>query len=434
MTSKAADHPSFSRHLLDLTPLAVGTGVYQGARLLLALVTAAVLGPATFGIWAMITLVLQYSAFASLGFPNGAGREVPRRLGQGRSDLAERAEDVALGGTLVLSLLAGIAGFALAVVLVDGPAVIAIGGLLGIAIVAQQMMSLEQMLLRSRFRFTAAAVQLGITGVVVLVAGLLALPWGIPGLTLALVMSLLAALAVGHGALVRRPDVTWDRSEARIILGVGFPIMLAGLAFSMLTTLDRWLVLALIGDVAFGIYGLVGIAVSGLLVLSTVIGQQYYPRIAHAYGANQDPEVLLAMAQRQSRIAATVVGVAVVPMVAAAWLLLPIALPAYAAAAAPASFAMLGILAYSGATGSANLLNSVGAQREYLAIQLVAIVVDLMAAVILIGLGGGIAGVGAALLISMVIYSVMLQRRGRTVARRLARVRGDDGGSFDAYP
>jgi len=349
------------RHLLDLAPLAIGTGVYQGARLGLSLIAAAVLGPATFGEWVMITLLLQYSAFASLGFPNGAGREVPRRLGQGRPDLAERAEDVALSGTLLLGLLAGIAGLAIARALVGGPAAIEIAGLLGVAIVAQQLVLLEQVLLRSRFRFTSAAVQLGVVGVVMLLVGLAALREGIAGLTLALVIGLLAALVVGHFVLRRRPRVTWDQGEVRAIVGIGFPIMLAGLAFSLLTTLDRWLVLAFIGDVAFGIYGLVGIAISGLMVLSTVVAQQYYPRIAHAYGANLDPQALLAMAQRQSWIASTVVALAAVPMIALAWLILPSVLPEYAAAAAPATLAMLGILVYSGATGNANLLNSVGA-------------------------------------------------------------------------
>lgn len=208
--------------------------------------------------------------------------------------------------------------------------------------------------------------------------------------------------------------------------------MLAGLAFSLLTTLDRWLVLAFIGDVAFGIYGLVGIAISGLLVLSTVVAQQYYPRIAHAFGANLDPEALLAMARRQSWTAFTLVALAVVPMVAAAWLVLPSALPKYATAAAPATLAMLGILAYSGATGNSNLLNSVGAHRDYLAIQLAAIAIDLVTAVALLLLGVGITGVGAALCVSMTVYMVLLQRRARTVVRQLSSTR--TAGVYHADP
>jgi len=391
-----------------------------------------VLGPATFGEWVIITLVLQYSAFASLGFPNGAGREVPRRLGQGRPDLAERAEDVALSGTLLLGVLAGIAGLAIARVLVGGPAAIEIAGLLAVAIVAQQLVLLEQVLLRSQFRFTSAAVQLGVVGVVMLLVGSAVLGEGIAGLALALVLGLLAALVVGHVVLLRRPRVTWDPGEVRTIVSIGFPIMLAGLAFSLLTTLDRWLVLAFLGDVAFGIYGLVGIAISGLLVLSTVVAQQYYPRIAHAYGADLDPQALLAIAGRQSWIAFTVVALAAVPMVAAAWLLLPSALPEYAAAAAPATLAMLGILAYAGATGNANLLNSVGAHRDYLAIQLAAIALDLLTAVVLIQVGAGMTGVGAALCVSMAAYVLMLRRQARIVVRRLSSSRAADVGR--AYP
>ncbi len=326
---------------------------------------------------------------------------------------------MAFTGTVALGTMTAVAGFAVASLLLDSPTAAGTAVMLAVAILAQQVMLLEQVLLRSRLRFTTAALQLGAAGAAILLAGIIALPWGLTGLMAALVLSLVAALLIGQRVIERRPKLTWDLIEARAIVRIGLPIMLAGLAFSMLTTFDRWIVLAFLGDAAFGIYGLVGIAVSGLLVLSTVVAQQYYPRIAHAYGANRDPAELLAMAQRQSRTAMVVVGVATVPLIAGAWLVLPIVLPAYSAAAAPATFAMLGILAYSGATGSANLLNSVGAQREYLAIQLVAILFDVVAVVALISFGAGIAGAGFGLLVSMLVYAVLLRRRGRAVTRRL---------------
>ena len=60
----------------------------------------------------------------------------------------------------------------------------------------------------------------------------------------------------------------------------------------------------------------------------------------------------------------------------------------------------LGLLAYSNASGCGNLLNSVGAQQQYLGVQLVALAVDvgLIAGTLWIGLG--LVGVATATLTS----------------------------------
>ena len=86
------------------------------------------------------------------------------------------------------------------------------------------------------------------------------------------------------------------------LVSVGFPIMLAGLLFGLLTTIDRWLILIYLDRVQVGYYGIVGITVSGLLLLPGIVSQQYYPRLAFAYGAGRGGEALLALASRQSLI------------------------------------------------------------------------------------------------------------------------------------
>src|SRR5687768_6675135 len=88
--------------------LSIGVGTFQAARLLVNLVAAGVLGPSGFGAWVALTLLLQYASFVTLGIPNGAGREIPVRLGAGRTGSAAFVEDVSLGSTLLAALVGAV--------------------------------------------------------------------------------------------------------------------------------------------------------------------------------------------------------------------------------------------------------------------------------------------------------------------------------------
>ncbi len=397
--------------------------MFQASRLLINVVAAATLGPSTFGAWVLITLVLQYASFLSLGIPNGMGREVPLRLGAGQRADAELAEDVALSTTLLSSLV----GAAAAAILIwtvgehgtaGDPAIVA---LVAAAMFSQQIFLFAQILLRSRFAFRAAGIQLTVVGGVTVAGGLVLVRFGLPGLIASQVLAQSTCLAVALVLLKRTPHLRWDPATARRLIAVGLPLMLAGVAYLALTTLDRWLVLTFLGTAAVGIYGLVGLAVSSLLVVVTILSQQAYPHLAFAIGAGQQGPEILALAHRQSRLAVVLGGMFVVGISLVAWLGIPIFLPAYEAAVGPMLISMLGSVAYAWASGFANIMTTAGAQREYLAIQVASIAADVAIAIVLLRLGLGLIGVSTAFAVTMLAYSLGLRWRARVAVRRLGQ-------------
>jgi O-antigen/teichoic acid export membrane protein len=385
------------------------------------LVAAAALGPALFGTWVLLTLLMQYLTVLSLGVPNGAGRQIPYELGAGRPEAAALAEDVSLTLTLTTGGLAAIVGVMLGIVLIEpaSPDRLGTAILLGASLASQQLFFVQQVWLRSRMAFGAAALQLSAVGVTFLVAGVALVWWGVAGLMGAQIISQLAALVLAGRLLVRRPRLRWEPATARRIIEVGTPIMLAGLAFSLLTSIDRWLVLSFLGIEAVGLYGIVGIAVSGSLVVATIVSQQFYPRIAYAYGEGRDPRHLLSLARQQGLVAGVVLGISVVPVVAVASLVIPVCLPTYVAALAPLAVALTGVVIYALSSGYANLLNSVGAQRQYFVVQAVAILADVVIAALFLANGGGLLAVAVASALSMTGYSLLLRWRGHAVALSL---------------
>lgn len=399
------------KSLTSVALFTAGTLVYQVGRLTLSLVAAAALGPVQFGQWALLTLIVIYLSAASLGVINGAGREVPFLLGAHRRDAA----DAVTGASLAAVIVSGLAAAALAAslarltVLRDTDVTLL---LVAAAAALQHPFLLLQMLLRSHFAFGAAAVQLTTVGAVLPVLGFVLLEHGIDGLLLATVCAYLLAVVVGLASLPR-PSLRFD-TQLWVSLGkVGAPIMLAGLLFGLLTTIDRWLVAAFLTPVHVGLYGLVGLIVGGMLVVPQFVSQQSYPRMAHAFGQGHDAATLVAMARAQGVIAGVLVGAIALGTALIAFVAIPALLPSYSEALLPLAVAMTGPVAYALGSGYGNVLNVIGAHRRFLSIQAVALIGNVIMAVALLGLGGSLVGLALASATWMGLYSMMLYRAAR---------------------
>jgi len=394
------------------------TGIYQACRLTLMLAAAAALGPGDFGVWVLLVVFIQYSGALGVGITNGASREIPYLRGRGQEHDARLVVSAGWGAAIVTALAAGsialLGGWFLVTPAVDQRPVVI--GLLAIAVALQQPLLFGQAVMRSSFRFGAAAGQLTVMGLVLLVTGAALLSSGIAGLMAALTASTVAGLFVAVGRSGGRERPLWRADVIRRLAGIGLPIMVAGLIFALLTTIDRWLVLLFLGIDAVGVYGLAGMAVSGLLLVPSVLGQQTYPRLAFAHGAGSPASDLLAMAASQGRLVAVVVIGLAIPTGLAAAAGIPAFLPAYVEAVPALIAGLAGVVAYGSASGYANLLNTVGAHRRYLAVQVISLVVDLSLSVLALAAGLRLFGVAVAFLASMVTYGLLLRRAAVAVS------------------
>lgn len=414
-------HRMSSPAAVDLAAFAAGTLFLQGGRLALNVVAAGRLGPEAFGTWTLFVLLVLYSNFLSLGITNGAGRQVPYLLGAAKEHEAARAEDVTLFCTAISAGLAASIAFVIGPLIFEGGAgKVAFVVLFGISVLLQQFFLLQQVLLRSRFRYRPAALQQLILGIATIAVGLpLLLGFGLVGLAAGQVVVYLGALILAGRMLARIPRLTWHRGIARGLAAVGLPIMLAGLVFGLLTTIDRWLVVTFLGRVQLGFYGLVGIAVSGMLLLPGIVSQQYYPRMAFAYGAGRGGRDLLRLVAQQSRVSGAIVAAGASVTAVASVVGIPRFLPEYQQAILPIVIVMIGLVAYGLGSACGDLLNVIGAQRRYLAIQSFALVTTVGLSLLLLAGGTGIVGVAIATTVSMTIYSTQLIVAATRLAGRI---------------
>lgn len=340
------------------------------------MIAATLLAPDRYAEWGIALAILGYSVYSNLGLASGLNRELPRLLGEGRVEEAGDVERAALSGSLLTAVLGWplVAGLGLVGNL--SPLMI-----VSIAVAAgvQQFYLFAQTALRARLRFNRASAQqivlaLAFPAVAVPMISLV----GVAGLAIAQILAFAIGAAFSGKALFR-PD--WSGVPGRLarLSRIGVPIMLGGLLFAVVTTLDRWLVLTYLGDEATGQYTLAALIGSGALLLSMVLAQQFYPRMAHALGGGASQRQLFRMGMMQTAAAVLLVGPLALALLVLAPEIARIA-PTYASSADALRVLAIGFLPLVASSGAANFLVVTGHPRRYLSVLVGAIGTEVLLA------------------------------------------------------
>lgn len=403
----------------EFVGFAGSTVLMQVVRVVAGLVAARVLGPATWGEWYVLNLVLAYGAVTHLGALNAMSRDVPAALGRGDASLSSRLASTSLSMTLVGSVL-GAAFVASLAALVPLGVEASLVALVGALLIGQQLYTFVVANLRARVKFPAASrLQLVLSGAyfVCAVAGVLA--FGLWGFVLGMLVAYAVTVGTGWRYLQGlRPSL--DRDIVRRLVASGLPILLVGVANTVFTTVDRWIVLGRLGQYELGLYSLAIMALNAMALLPQVVSQQVYPRIAFAWAKNGSVPEVEQLVRRQR---VTAQGLMIPITVAASVVLPPLVarfLPEYVEAVPALLVTLLTPLVASFGQGYSAVLHVLGRQSWYLAAVIAAAVLNVVLSLVLIA-PLGLVGVATATLASNGFLAGLRVVMGAAALRRAAR-------------
>lgn len=399
------------RWLRELAGFGSSTALEQGSRLVSNLVVAGLLGPTAWGVWYLLSLVLQYGGMVHLGALNGMNREIPSALGRGDADGADRIRAATLGFVLASYVVGAVV---LGAVLV--PFGIVPGGdvawLLVALLASQQLAGFALMNLRARTEFLAVARIQFVSAVAYPVATIpTSQAWGLEGFLAGQIAwyLLLAALAARRSPGSFRPRFSW--AAARPLIRIGFPIMLIGVTHTVFATVDRWVIQANLGPTALGQYAIAVMALGAIELLPRVVSQQVYPRMAMAWSQDRHWRSLEPLMARQRWMALAISApAALVVAFVGPWAIRAF-LPAYEPGIPALLISMLIPLVKVPGAGYGNAFNVVGLQHWYLASLAIATVANLAASVALVG-PYGLAGVAIGTTIGYAVFAIAMMLAG----------------------
>jgi O-antigen/teichoic acid export membrane protein len=289
-------HPRKS--IRDLFTLAGSQYLVRILLIARGFIAARLLGPAAYGAWNAVVLVIEYGAQSQLGSLQGLDQTVPGRIvDQDRRglDQIKRAAlfNILLGGALYALLCLGYFTRS------QGQ-LRASWGLFGIGLAVAcalltNLSNYHTSILRSHGRIEIVSLWWVIQGLIGAVLGVALIPafgaWGLLwGWFAGTLAAMLFVRVVGRNVapIVPRPG----RAGVKL-LSVGLPMFLyVGLNF-VLRSLDRVMILRFLGTEHLGFYSLAVMAIGLLLYLPDSAGYVMYPRLLGRYHASgDDPEAI----------------------------------------------------------------------------------------------------------------------------------------------
>ena len=248
-----------------------------GAR---GIVLAAVVGPASFGVWALFRLALRYGAFAALGIHQGTEVQVAGAKATSPDSANRHFGRATTGYLLVVYLPLG----ALAVAASFGFGSPARETLWAVAagLVIERLWVYGSSYLRADGHLRRyAIVELVQASLSLILTVSLALQWGLVGAYLGFLIALASSLLLLARSVPFRPKIA--PHSIRRLLRVGVPMSVAAVAATLLATVDRLIVAGFEGTEALGFYAFAvassGLGASAALAVRTVVFPDVY---AHA--------------------------------------------------------------------------------------------------------------------------------------------------------
>jgi O-antigen/teichoic acid export membrane protein len=397
----------------DMAGIALSQYLSRFVQMFRGVIAARMLGPATYGSWNALLLVLDYGILSQLGLQQGLDQEVPASLAK---DDPARTDRMKRGGVAGMIVLWSLFAVAIAVYVLIKPRQWAQGwgplgvGLMVVAVLLQELIFYHGTLLRSHGRIGAVSRTLTIQAVVGGLCGLaLLFPLGAWGLLVGWLVGQVVALVHirGQGEAIA-PLALWPNEETRRLLARGFPIFLFLASTTLLKSIDRIMILKFLSAEALGYYSIGLMGVSMLLYLPESISYVLYPRMIARYSETRDEVRTAADMVRPLAVVAWVMPLLI--GFAVFWVreLIELFLPAYVPGVRAVSTLLFGTLGLALASIPAFYIMAIRRQVRLVPLALLVVVADVSLILVFLNAGAKVEGVALAVSLGYGLYGIGL--------------------------
>jgi O-antigen/teichoic acid export membrane protein len=372
---------------------------------------ARLLGPEEFGIWNAVMLVLGYATYTELGVLSAMGRDLPLYLGQGDLKKAAAIEGAARYTTIFGAVLAAIILLSFSL-FGDHSSKMTIGlQAMSLVLILQQVYTYHRIYLRSHNQFKELSQQQVLFSIATAIFALVFVIWD--GLEGRLFAAILAHLLILVYAIRRNPwnvvpkfdlGVTWS------LMRVGIPIIISGFIITMLTSIDRLMIITFLGERQLGYVGLGIILVSVVSMVPAMAIQVLVPQINFLYGSTgKNVETLRSYVLNPPELLSVILPLVIGPIC----LLLPFVvqtfLPEYVPGITAARIVTLGTFFYGILGLTDTFLVTLGKLKQYAIFGFSVLIFNVVLDFIFIKMGFGIEGVAfGGTLLTYFLYSTIV--------------------------
>ncbi len=370
-------------------------------------VAAFLLGPAIFGMWQGVRIVLGYGANAGLGAIEGMQREVPLLHGKGEGETAKTITGISFFFNFAVSfILAALLMAATFFIAASQETLLALR-FASVLLVLQSFKIFYETLLKANKEFGILSIAAVIDGMGFLISAVLIFYFSFLGFLGGFTATMFISTAYAAWKS-KYFAMQWDRKILLRLISIGFPIMLIGFSGIGFQTIDRLLILGFLGPVSLGIYSLGALVFMPFTFVLYTANSVMFPHFSERFGEMGTDGSLKNMLMIPLHNLSLVTPVAIGAIAVILPTVVSVFLPAYKEGVGAATIFLFGSFFVSTVGMVANFFIATNRQMIYLFILIVSMVFNAVASFILLSLGYGIIGAAIGAASSYIVFFVTM--------------------------
>ena len=392
----------------DVGKFSFATAVSQICGLLRGYFSAHLLGPNIWGVWHTALLVQNYTVFVGLGVGNAMHREIPILRGKGKIEKSLKIIETSFSYNLITAILLFLMISLSTYFLNINEELLLSLRFMSIIVFMNCINGIYNVLFKAYNRFNLLSQMSIIRGIIVIFTIPLIYIFSFPGFLAGQVLILLFTLVYSVVNFKEKIKLKIDINILKKLIIIGFPIALISLATTLFATIDRILILNILGFEDLGFYSVAGIFIIPVTLICNSLNSVMYPRFGEKFGSNQNERDL----GKYIKIPIKEISLFAPIIVGAICIIIPttinLFLPEYTNSILPSQILIFGLF-FRAAVGTAgNFFLVTNRQLFYLIIILFSCFLNFILSFVMIKLGFGIIGVAIGTSLSYFIFFLIM--------------------------
>ncbi len=393
----------------DTLSLTIASYLAYFVRFLRGFILRRLLGPNLFGLYSVLIIVENYGIHSHLGAMSGAEKDLPYLIGKKDLSKLENAKNTAFSfvgfAASILIFLVFISTF-----LFKFSELFKYGlRIICLAIFFRQIASVFIVVLRSYKEFVLIAKLTLVSSLVGLIATwcltyFLSIKGSLISLSAGSISTIIFIFAKTH----YRFKFSLNYREIRRLIKIGFPLLILGLMYLTITSIDRIMIYGFIGPTSVGYYSIAVMAFNFAFFLPTQVGIVMFPRFLQKYGETGNVKSLETYLSEPTQIMAYTMPIFIGSLFILAPGLIKLLLPAYVPGIKAMLLLLVGLFFHSLSRMSSHLLITLNKEKRIIIIQGLCIICSIIFDYSFIRAGFGIEGVALGTSLVYLIYNTVL--------------------------
>ena len=331
-----------------------------GVHFVFSIYVKAFVSPLEYGMYSACLLLQTYMSYLQLGTLNAFNRDYPQRVGAGEKEKCEQYRNTVFSFLLTVFLLAGF--LAIGIVLIVSK-VRCIDVRYTIGLILMVVITIDTKIenygsyrcrIDKGFKYISFTISAELLSVPI--SFFLVRDVGYYAIFINSILAMIIGVVFYYNSSFKDFKYVLDKELLFSIVKTGMPLLISGLIWTVVNSIDKFVILGFINTEALRVYGIAQNAFTYMILIPTAMSQIFLAQMGKEYGRREDVNVLSAVSMKFSAILA-----AVTSMIALiAYFFLPVLvdsfMPSYSDGVAASQILILGLSIYAATLINGNIL------------------------------------------------------------------------------